>query len=120
MTAKKAIETPENFDLYTSLMQAVSEIEVKGAKLRYTSMNGNMYSLLQNGEVALRLPAEDREAFIKKYKARLHEAYGAVMKEYVTISKELLKKTKELQPYVVKSFEYAQTLKAKPAKRAKK
>jgi TfoX/Sxy family transcriptional regulator of competence genes len=120
MAAKKTNDVPENFDLYSKLMAAVSEIEVRGATLRYTSMNGNMYSLLKDGVVALRLPAKEREEFIKKYKSSLYEAYGAVMREYVTISEKLLKKTKELEPYVISSYNYAKTLKAKPTKKGKK
>ncbi len=39
------------------------------------------------------------------------EAYGAVMKEYVVVPDSLLKKTKELTPYIEKSFAYVKTLK---------
>ena len=35
--------------------------------------------------MALRLSTDEREQFLKKYKTTLFEAYGAVMKEYVTV-----------------------------------
>jgi hypothetical protein len=69
--------------------------------------------------LAIRLPEEAREEFLKKYKARLHEAYGAVMKEYVAVPQSVLVagKIKELQKYVAVSFGYAKALKAKPTKK---
>jgi hypothetical protein len=44
-----------------------------------------MFSLLSamTETMALRLPKEEREAFLKKYKSKLFEVYGAVMKEYL-------------------------------------
>lgn len=117
MTAKKTTQTLENLDLYTALMSSVPEIEVKGATMPYTSLNGNMFSFLKEGLVALRLAEKDREQFIKKYGTALFETYGTVMKEYVSVPVHLLKKPKELKPYVVKSYDYAKTLKAKPTKK---
>jgi hypothetical protein len=35
--------------------------------------------------LAIRLPEDKRQEFLKKYKTTLFEAYGAVMKEYVTV-----------------------------------
>ena len=38
----------------------------------YTSLNAHMFSVLhKDGSVALRLPAAEREAFLKKYKTTL-------------------------------------------------
>lgn len=107
----------ENFELYTKLMGLVPLIEIKGDKMPYTSMNGNMFSFLKEGSVALRLSEVDRCEFIKKFKSQLFETYGTVMKEYVTISPTQLKKSKDLKPFVKKSFDYAKTLKAKPTKK---
>jgi hypothetical protein len=117
MVTKKKNITPENLELYEVLMHSVPEIEIKGATMPYTSVNGNMFSFLKEGMVALRLPEEKRDEFIKKFKSRLFETYGTVMKEYVTISPALLKKTNELKPYVKISAGYAKTLKIKPSKK---
>ena len=75
-----------------------------------------MFSLLSavTESMALRLPWEEREAFLKKYKSKL---YGAVMKEYVTVPDALLKNTKELQKYMALSYEYAKTLKPKASRK---
>ena len=57
-----------------------------------------MFTFLSaNGVLAIRLPEKERELFIKKYKTRLMMAYGIVMKEYVEVPDNLLKKTNQLK-----------------------
>jgi TfoX/Sxy family transcriptional regulator of competence genes len=81
----------------------------------YTTVNGNMFSLLTaDGTLALRLPTSDREAFLKKYKTTLCEQYGAVMNEYVSVPATLLANTRQLAKYLALSYEYARSLKPKP------
>jgi len=120
MATKKKSRIPEDkVAQYEKLVATIPEVERKGADNPYTSLNGNMFSLLQSpdGRLALRLSEKDREAFLKKYQTKLFEAYGVVMKEYVAVPDSLLKKTKELQKYFALSYEYAQTLKPKPTKK---
>jgi TfoX/Sxy family transcriptional regulator of competence genes len=116
---KKSPIPPEKVALYEKAVAALPGVERKGADNPYTSLNGNMFSLLSavTETMALRLPAEEREAFLKKYKSKLFEVYGAVMKEYVTVPDALLKNTKELQKYMALSYEYAKTLKPKASKK---
>jgi TfoX/Sxy family transcriptional regulator of competence genes len=84
----------------------------------FTALNGNMFTLLpQSKELAIRLPEGEREKFIRKYQTSLFEAYGAVMKEYVSVPDALLSNPKALQKYLAKSYEYAKTLKPKPTKK---
>jgi TfoX/Sxy family transcriptional regulator of competence genes len=64
--------------------------------------------------LALRLPATEREAFLKRYETTLCEQYGVVMKEYVRVPASLLKNTPALAKYLDTSYRYACTLKAKP------
>jgi TfoX/Sxy family transcriptional regulator of competence genes len=105
---------------YDKLIATNPEIERKGDANPYTSLNGNMFTLLHQSALAIRLPEEEREKFLKKYKTTLYEAYGTVMKEYVAVPDALLKKTKELERYLAISYEYAKTLKPKPTTKAKK
>ena len=64
----------------------------------YTSFNGNMFSFLdKHGSCGIRLPEKEREDFLKKYKTKLFETHGTVLKEYVTVPDDLLQKTKELK-----------------------
>ena len=105
-------------ELYEKLVATNPKVERKGAANPYTSRNGHMFTYLNpSGSLALRLPAEEREEFLKKFKTKLFEAYGAVMKEYVTVPDSLLKNTKELQKYFALSYEYVGSLKPKPGKK---
>jgi hypothetical protein len=121
MAAAKKNNIPANkLELYEKLVATMPDIERKGAANPYTSLNGHMFTYLNpSGTLALRLPTEEREKFLKKYKTTLFEAYGAVMKEYVTVPDALLKNTKAVQPYFQMSVEYIRTLKPKPTTKKK-
>jgi hypothetical protein len=94
------------------------EVSRKGAKIPYTSLNGNMSSYLaDDGTLVLRLGADDRAAFLKRYATRLHEAYGTVQKEYVDVPPELLEATDELAPWFAMSVAYVGGLRPKPTTR---
>ena len=107
-------------EIYEQLVAAMPDVQRKGAANPYTSINGNMFTLLhQSQTLAIRLPNDKREEFLKKHKASLFEAYGAVMKEYVQVPDALLKDLRELEKYMKSSYEYAKTLKAKPTTKKK-
>lgn len=111
----------DKLELYEKLVATLPGVERKGATLPYTSLNGNMFSYLsKTGKLELRLPEDAREAFIKKYKAKLCEQYGIVQKEYVEVPDALLKKTSELKPYFALGFSYVGSLKPKPTTRKPK
>ena len=62
---------------YEKLIATIAKLERKGAANPYTSMNGNMFTILhQSRTLAIRLPEDEREQFLKKYKTSLFEAYG--------------------------------------------
>lgn len=119
MPAKKKCDIPaEKQALYDKLIATNPKIARKGAANPYTSLNGHMFTYLNpSGTLALRLPEKEREEFLKKYKTTLFEAYGVVMKEYVTVPDSLLKNTKELRKYFELSYAYINTLKPKPTKK---
>src|SRR5208283_4324924 len=84
----------------------------------YTAINGNMFTLLHDSRrLAIRLPQDQREEFLKKHKTTLFEAYGAVMKEYVAVPDGILENTKELRKYLELSYEYAKTLRPKATRK---
>lgn len=112
--------SPDKLKLYEKVVATNPAVDRKGASMPYTSLNGHMFSFLtKSGKMALRLPAEQREAFLKKYKTKLCEQYGTVMKEYVEVPDALLKKTTELKAFFAKSYEYVSSLKPKPTTRKK-
>jgi TfoX/Sxy family transcriptional regulator of competence genes len=106
--------------LYDAVLATIPEIKRKGATMPYTSVNGNMFSLLTpEGSLALRLPSPDRESFLKRHKTTLCEQYGTVMKEYVRVPATLLENTSELAKYLELSYRYACSLKPKPTTKKK-
>jgi hypothetical protein len=108
----------ENLDYYNRLVASNSKIERKGLNVPYTSVNGHMFSYLENdGSLGLRLPKELLEEFLKKYKTTLFKSYGIIKKEYALVPDRLLKNTKELKPYFDASFTYVLSLKPKVKKK---
>jgi hypothetical protein len=117
-TPKKKTVTATYVDLYDRLIATIPEIERKGAANPYTSLNGNMFTLLhQSRTLAIRLPEDKREEFLKRYKSTLLKAYGAVMNEYVVVPDSLLNNTKELRKYLEFSYEYTKALKPKQTRK---
>lgn len=115
-----AAAVPSALTLYEKLAATNPNVERKGAAMPYTSVNGHMFSFLtKEGRLALRLPEEEREAFLKKYKTKLCEQHGTVLKEYVEVPEALLAKTAELKKFFDASYAYAASLKPKPAAKKK-
>ena len=119
MGKKPISEIPEaKVALYDKLIASNKDLERSGATMPYTSMNGNMFTFLdKEGQINLRLSAEDREAFLKKYKNAVSVQHGVVMKEYVSVPPALEKDFKMLKKLLGMSVAYAKTLKAKPSKK---
>ncbi len=90
MPAKTKAVSNEKVALYDKLIATNPAIERKGDANPYTSLNGNMFTLLHQSRLAIRLPENERENFLKKYKTTLYEAYGTVMPEYVAVPDSLL------------------------------
>ena len=112
--AKSQDEYAANLELYEKVVTTIPEVKRKGKTMPYTSHNGHMFSLFtKEGKLALRLPDDDREAFVKKYGTEPVVQYGAVMKEYVEIPQELLQDTDELKRYFELSYQHIDTLKPK-------
>ena len=108
----------DKLEAYERLVEGHPEIERKGATMPYTSFNGHMFTFLAaDGTLALRLPEKERTEFLKKFKTELVVAHGAVMKEYAAVPDSLLKKPKELAPYLEMSLAYIKTLKPKATKK---
>ena len=104
----------ETIALYDKLIATNPGVMRRGDTNPYTSHNGHMFThLAPPGTLAIRLAPEDVDAFLKKYKSKLFEAYGVVKKDWVVVPDALLKKTAELKKYFEKSYRHAQSLKPK-------
>ena len=111
---------PDKLEWYEKLVATHPGLERKGVTMPYTSLNGHMFSFLtETGKLALRLPPDARDAFLKKYEARLCEQHGSVLKEYVEVPDALLKMTRELKRWFDVSYAYVGTLQPKATKRRK-
>ncbi len=110
-----------NLERYQKVISIIPDLKMKGAANKYTSLNGNMFSFLDksNGELAIRLGREEREAFLKKYEGELSFQYNTVMKEYPIVPQEVMENTRALNKYFRKSFAYVSSLKPKPTKKKK-
>ena len=123
MTAKTTSTIPAaKLARYNELIATDSSIERKGVTIPYTSVNGKMFTYLSpTGDLRLRLPDDERAAFIKKYRTKLAVSNGVVMKDFVAVPPGLLARTAELKPYLRASRAYAAELgKKKGGKRATK
>jgi hypothetical protein len=118
MSKKKSEIPADKLALYEKLVATNPNVEQKGAATPYTSLNGHMFSFLtEMGTLALRLPNEERDEFLKKYKSQLCVRYGTVMKEYAEVPEALLEKTEEVKKYFDLSYTYVGSLKPKPTKK---
>ncbi len=125
MAAKKKRTSvpPDKLRLYEKLVESVDGIDARSNfGSAYTAVNGNMYSMIsKHGVVGIRLPEEDRTAFLDEYQTTIFRADPAwpPAKEYVAVPDGLLEDTEALRPYLELSLRYALTLKPK-AKKTKK
>jgi len=120
VASKRATSTikPDRLAAYDRLIGTLPGVVRKGASIPYTSVNGNMSSyLFGEGSLALRLSPADREAFVTRFGAHLHEAYGIVQKEYVDVPDEMLDDTERLGTWFVAGYAYVSSLKPKPTTR---
>ena len=113
MAAKKSTSTipVAKLALYEKLIATDPSIERKGATIPYTSANGKMFTYLSpTGDLRLRLPPDERVAFMKKYKTKVVVQHGVVMKDFVAVPPVLLARTAELKKYLAISRGFAKQL----------
>ena len=114
------MKRPEALVVYEKVVSTMPGVERKGDTMPYTSLNGNMFSVLhKDGTVALRLSPADNEAFRAKYKTTHPTSYGVVQREYVVVPDALLAKTAELKRHFAASVDYVKSLKPKATTRKK-
>lgn len=85
----------------------------------YTSLNGNMFSFLDNdGRLGLRLAEQQRTDFLRAHKTTLCEKHGTILKEYVLVPDAVFRNPARMAVYFKASREYARSLKPKPSKKS--
>ena len=62
----------DKLQLYEKLVATNPSVKRKGATVPYTSLNGHMFSYMsKQGKLALRLPPDQREVFLKKIQRQI-------------------------------------------------
>lgn len=111
----------DRVEAYDRLIAAHPEIERKGKTMPYTSVNGHMFTHMdKTGTMGIRLPEDERQAFMEKFDSGPYIQYGKTMRGYAVVPVELLLDTDRLLPYLEKSYAYVSSLKPKPTTRKKK
>lgn len=104
----------ENLATYVALVEKFFDDGVKGKANPYTSMNGNMYSFLdEQGRICLRMAEADRETFAVLFGTGPVQQYGATMKGYVSIPPDFLANEDVLAEAFGCSSRHAQSLRKK-------
>ncbi len=115
---KKSTPPIDKLEHYDRLIATQPGAERKGKTMAYTSINGHMYSFIDNdGNMGLRLDNDERNQFLDQYNSELMVQYGRTMKEYVVVPAKLLEDTPTLAPYFAQSYKYVASLKPKPTKK---
>ncbi len=105
------MEREKVLEIYREVIASLPEVELKGKTMPYTSANGHMFSQLnKEGQLGIRLAKEAGEDFIVKYDSAEFRSYGAVMKEYVLITEDLLTQPQVIAEYLIKGYQYVMTL----------
>ena len=101
--------------LFKSLVEPHDGIEVKGKKMPYTAVNGNMFAFLApEDELCFRYAEKRRSELADKFGVGLVKQYNSTMHGYVAIPEDELANAAELYAECV---EFARSLPAKPTKR---
>ena len=107
----------KSLQIYDQLVEQFPNIQRKGKKNPYTSVNGHMFSFLDPaGMISIRLSPEDQEAFMAKHNATHSIQYGKTMRGYVLVPSELHEDHELLVKTLTSSYEYVSSLKPKPTK----
>jgi TfoX/Sxy family transcriptional regulator of competence genes len=80
--------------------------------------NGNLFIGLHQNDFIMRLSDKDRERFSAAYgDCTFEPRKGRRMREYVRLPEELLGDSRKRTTWIRRSLDYAETVKAKPARK---
>lgn len=108
-------------DCYKRTVAKHEDIKVKGVKTSYTSINGNMFSFVDDqAQICLRF-SEDRKAELNRFYGSSDVLqYGAVMRGYISLPGEIVVAEATLDKLFSESLEFAKGLRPKPTKTSSK
>lgn len=101
--------------LFKSLVEPHDGITVKGKKMPYTAVNGNMFAFLApENELCFRYAEKRRAELAEQFGTGLVTQYNSVMRGYVSIPQTSLG---DAQALYAECVAFARELPAKPTKR---
>ncbi|MDT0558922.1 hypothetical protein RM697_09695 [Ichthyenterobacterium sp. W332] len=104
----------KNLDIYKAVINACSNIELKGKNMLYTSDNGYMFSLYNKaGDIGFRFSEARKKELINQLNTTDYKSYGATMRGYVKMPKSLFKDISKLREYLIESHNYVMSLEPK-------
>ena len=104
----------ERIKLYDAIIASHPECTRKGKNNPYTSMNGHMFSMVtKEGQVAIRMAKDVRSKYMEEVNPKEVVTYNTVMKEYISISDEMLQDQSAVLSLLDQSIAYIKTLKPK-------
>ncbi len=112
-TKKTTGVPPDKLELYEAGVKAAGIGSKSNFGSAYTAVNGNTYSMIStHGVVGIRLPQEEREAFMAQFGTGMFRADPSwpPSENMVAVPDELLNDTAKLAPYLERSFDYTSTL----------
>lgn len=101
-----------------SLAEADPDLTVKGKKMPYLAVNGNMFAFVDpDATLCLRFAESDRAALAKEFGVGPVMQYGAVMRGYLAIPDAVVADRARLGALFSQCVDHARELKPKPTKR---
>lgn len=105
-------------EILERLATRFDDLNVKGKKTAYLSMNGNMFAFVDDGgRLCLRFSEADKVAFNGKHNQGDVIQYNAVMRGYVHVPDEILEDKTALHLLFDACVEHAKSLPPKPTKK---
>jgi hypothetical protein len=122
MPARKSVAiAPDRLRRYERLIASIEGLDSKSNfGSLYTAVNGNMSTMIsKHGVIGIRLPANERAAFIERYETELFRGDPAwpPAKEFVAVPDRLLDDPDALRPHLELAASYTRSLKPKPTRR---
>ncbi len=100
------------------LAAVAPDLTVKGRKMPYLAVNGNMFAFVDpEAALCLRFAEKDRAALAADFGTGPVMQYGAVMRGYVAIPDAVLGDETRLAALFAQCLDHARGLKPKPTKR---
>ena len=108
-------------EIFRTLVSDHDGIEVKGAKSKYTAVNGNMFAFVSpEGQLCLRLSEAGKKEFNARHGGTDVIQYNAVMRGYVAVPEIIIGDKDALDDLFAEVVAHARDLKPKPTKNPNK